>query len=93
MLNQQQYHQIITKCALDESFKQHLLADPRETLKQEGVELPMDVTVKVAVNTPGVINLVIPATTADWNEETLARQTWGAVETPQHINPFFWDGD
>ena len=55
-----QYQQIITKCWADDAFKQRLLADPAGTLKQEGLDVPAGVTVKVVENTAQVINLVIP---------------------------------
>lgn len=93
MINQQQYQQIIAKCARDQAFKQHFLADPRATLKQEGVELPTGVTVKVTENTPDVINLVIPAMPTDLSDGMLASQPWGALDAPRHMNHYFWDGD
>ena len=93
MIDQKQYRQVMAKCVRDHAFKQHLLADPRETLRQEGVELPIGVTIKVAEDTPDVINLVIPAVSPDWNEEMSAGQTWGTLDTPRPINSFFWDGD
>ena len=54
------FQQIIAKCWADEAFKQRLLADPAGTLKQEGVEIPAGVTVKVVENTVRVLHLVIP---------------------------------
>jgi hypothetical protein len=93
MIDQKQYQQVMAKCVRDQAFKQHLLADPRETLRREGVELPTGVTVKVTENTPDVINLVIPAGPIDWGEEMSVSQTWGTLDSPRPSNPFFWDGD
>lgn len=53
--------QLIAKCWADQGFKRKLLADPVETLKAQGVELPAGLTVKALENTDKVFHLVIPA--------------------------------
>ena len=66
-----QFQQIIAKCWADEHFKQRLLSNPAETLKQEGMEVPAGVMVKVLENTAQVINLVIPQRPTDLDDEAL----------------------
>jgi len=76
-----QYQQLIAKCWADEAFKQRLLANPAETLKNEGLEVPEGVQVQVVEDTPQVINLVIPARPTDLSDEDLggvAGGYWGS---------------
>ena len=51
---------IISKCWTDESFKQKLLADSTNALKEEGMEIPAGYTVNVLENSSKVINFVLP---------------------------------
>lgn len=71
------FQQIIAKCWADEHFKQRLLADPAGTLKQEGIEVPAGVMVKVVENTAQVVNLVIPQKPTDLDDEALIIATGG----------------
>ena len=71
------FQQIIAKCWADEHFKQRLLADPAETLKQEGIKVPAGVMVKVVENTAQVVNLVIPQRPTDLDDEALIIATGG----------------
>jgi hypothetical protein len=53
--------QIITKAMKDETFRQRLLSNPRETLERElGITLPRGVGVQVHENTPTIRHLVLP---------------------------------
>ena len=67
-----QYQQLIAKCWADEAFKQRLLADPAETLKAEGIEVPEGVRIQVVENTALAFTLVIPARPTDLSDEMLA---------------------
>ena len=51
---------IIAKAWLDEGFKARLLSDPMATLKEEGVEIPPGVEVRIAVDTDNVRHLLLP---------------------------------
>ncbi|WP_323705830.1 NHLP leader peptide family RiPP precursor [Thiorhodovibrio frisius] len=66
-----QYQQLINKCWADEAFKQRLLANPAETLKSEGIEVPEGVRVQAVENTAQVFNLVIPARPKELSDEEL----------------------
>ena len=52
--------QIITKAWNDESFKRRLLADAGTVLREEGVDIPEGLQVRVVENTEKLINIVIP---------------------------------
>ena len=73
-----QYQQLIAKCWDDEAFKQRLLADPVETLKAEGIEVPEGVLVQVVENTAKVMTLVIPARSKDLSDDALCEASGGA---------------
>ena len=52
--------QILAKCWSDESFKQKLLKNTAETLKEEGFNIPSDCTVQVLENTEKTFHFVLP---------------------------------
>jgi hypothetical protein len=54
--------EIVSRAVKDEAFRKRLVADPKATIAKEfAVEFADNVTVRVHQDTPGVINLVIPA--------------------------------
>ena len=75
----EQYQQLIAKCWADEAFKQRLLADPAETLKAEGLEVPAGVRVQVVENTAGMFTLVIPARAMALSDEELGSLAGGWI--------------
>ena len=72
-----QYQQLIAKCWADEAFKQRLMANPREVLKQEGLEVPADMCVQVVENTPTQMVLVVPQKPDALSDEQLDSVTGG----------------
>jgi len=74
-----QYQQLIAKCWDDEAFKQRLLADPAETLKAEGLEVPAGIRVRAVENTAEVFTLVIPARPSDLSDEMLGTVAGGSI--------------
>jgi uncharacterized membrane protein len=52
---------VIAKAWADEDFKMALMANPKEALKSQGIEIPEDVTLNVFENSGKVINLVLPS--------------------------------
>ena len=59
-MNAKQWGQIVSKAWADEQFKQRLLADPAEVLKEKSVTVPAGMTVNVVENTNVVCNLTLP---------------------------------
>ena len=70
--------QLVAKCWADEGFKRQLLADPKATLKAEGVELPAGLSCKAVENTDKVFHLVIPARPTELSDEELDQVAGGA---------------
>lgn len=54
------YAEVVAKAWSDEGFKQKLIANPKETLKEMGVEIPSNVPIKVCDGSDGTFYLVIP---------------------------------
>ncbi len=53
--------QIMARAMKDETFRQVLLSNPRETLERElGITLPAGINVQVHEDTPTTIHLVLP---------------------------------
>jgi hypothetical protein len=53
-------NKIIAKAWLDEGFKKKLLADPTASFKDEGVEIPPGVEVRIAEDTNNVRHVLLP---------------------------------
>jgi hypothetical protein len=53
--------QVIAKAWMDEGFKMRLLSDPAAVLKEEGLEMPSGMEVRMVENTDKVLHLVLPA--------------------------------
>ncbi len=54
------YGKIVAKAWGDEEFKKRLLADPKNTLKENGVQVPENIDIKVMENTDKLIHLPLP---------------------------------
>ena len=68
---QQQWAKIIAKAWADEDFKARLIADPAETLKAEGIEVPDGMIFKVVENTENLAHIIIPFAADTSNIEDL----------------------
>ena len=51
---------VVAKAWADEAYKKSLLANPKETLKNEGIDIPDGVKVNFVENTQDTINFVLP---------------------------------
>jgi hypothetical protein len=58
--NARKIEKIIATAWIDEGFKQRLLSDPAASLKEEGVEIPPGVEVRIVEDTETVQHLVLP---------------------------------
>lgn len=56
----QQLQKLYARCWADDAFKQSLIADPANVLREAGVDIPADVSVSVVENTDTLFHLVIP---------------------------------
>jgi len=71
------WSKIVAKAWADEEFKKRLLSDPAGVLKEEGMNIPADLTFKAFENNDKVVHLVIPGMPKDleqssWGEERMA---------------------
>ncbi len=57
---QKNWGKILAKAWTDEAFKQRLLKNPTQILKENGVEVPPDFTFKLHENSDKVFHLTIP---------------------------------
>lgn len=69
--------EIIVKSSTDVAFRQRLLADPAATLRSEGVELPVGMSVRAVEGTDTLFHLVLPTRPA--GDEALSEQELEAV--------------
>jgi hypothetical protein len=51
---------VVSRAWTDPAFRGRLTSDPKAALKEEGIQLPDDVQVKVLQNTPTLQHLVLP---------------------------------
>ena len=75
--------QIIAKAWADEGFKQRLLKNPAAVLKDEGVDIPQGLEVRVVENTDKVFHIVLPPKPAnvELTDEQLAQAAGGGCPT------------
>lgn len=71
------WSEIIKKSAHDEVFKQRLLKNPSQVLKDHGIETPSNIHLKVVENTATTHYLVLPANAKDLSEEDLRKVSGG----------------
>ncbi len=84
------YNRLVAKCWSDPAFKARLLANPADTLKAEGVELPAGIEFKIVENTPSLQYWVLPVPPKEVDElddEQLSRISGGSGVYPPHWTP------
>lgn len=62
------YAKVFAKAWKDPAFKEKLLADPKVALKEMGIDIPKDVTVKIVEDTPKSLTVVLPHSPTQLNE-------------------------
>jgi Nitrile hydratase, alpha chain len=58
---EKRWSQVVARAWTDGSFKKRLFANPKDALREFGIEVPASVQVKVTEDTATVINLTLPA--------------------------------
>lgn len=76
---ERQYAQLTARAWSDESFKQKLLSDPVEALKEAGIEVPAGKTVRVLENTDTEFNIVLKQRPKALTAEQLDEVVGGGV--------------
>ena len=77
---QKAYGKVVAKAWADPDFKAKLLADPKTVLKENGLEFPEDVELRVVENTDKLVHLILPPEpTGQLSEEELEKVAGGGV--------------
>lgn len=58
---QKQWGMIVAKAWSDDELRQRLIDDPAGVLRENGIEVPYDIELKVVEDSPEVRHLVLPA--------------------------------
>jgi hypothetical protein len=68
---------VIAKAWADEEFKRKLIAQPAETLREEGLDAPPEVELRVVESTDKVVYIVLPPnpSSTDAEIQPLTRRT------------------
>jgi hypothetical protein len=75
---QKAYGKVVAKAWSDEDFKAKLLADPKTVLKENGLEFPEDVELRVEETTDKIVHLFLPPEpTGQLSEEELEKVAGG----------------
>jgi len=70
---QKQWGMLIAQAWSDENLKQRLIEDPASVLREQGIEVPYDVELKIVEDADHVRHLVLPVSPAgDLSDEELA---------------------
>jgi hypothetical protein len=80
---EKKWNQLVVKAWMDEDFKKRLLANPAAVLKQEGLEVPPGVQVKVVQGTDTQLTLLLPASPSEELSEEELKAAAGA-------GPYTW---
>jgi len=57
---QKAYAKIVAQAWADDAFKQRLLSDPTTVLKENGIDIPAGLEIKVLESTSTLVHLVLP---------------------------------
>jgi len=77
---QKAFGKSIAKAWTDEAFKAKLLADPTAVFKENGIEVPEGVEVKMLENTENMVHFVLPPPpAAELSDEDLDKVAGGGL--------------
>jgi glyceraldehyde-3-phosphate dehydrogenase/erythrose-4-phosphate dehydrogenase len=79
------YKKLVHKCWTDPVFADHLMNNPKEILKQEGIEITGTISVAVIQNSETHFTLVIPAKPNNISEEHLENLVQHANDLYPHF--------
>ena len=70
---------VVAKAWSEELFKRRFLADPKTVLKEHGIEVPGEVTIKVMEDSGTTVHLVLPARPGELSDAELEKVAGGAL--------------
>jgi hypothetical protein len=62
---------MVAKAWADENYKKKLMTNPKKILKEEGIETPANLTLRIVEDTPNTQTLIIPAATQTASAEKI----------------------
>lgn len=62
---------VVAKAWADEDYKKNLLANPKEVLENEGLEIPEEKKINILENTKDTLNFVLPMPDSTLDAEDL----------------------
>ena len=75
---QKAYGKLVAKAWSDAEFKAELLADPMNVFKENSMEVPAEIEVRIVENTDKIINFILPPEPSDeLTDEQLAGAAGG----------------
>ena len=78
--------QVVARAWSDEAFKRRLLAEPGAVLREQGLEIPAGVDVRMMEDTATAVHLVLPprppSVSRDLSDEELERVAGGYCAIP-----------
>ena len=81
---QKAYGKLVAKAWSDDEFKAKLLADPMKVFKENSMEVPAGIEVRIVENTTGVMHFILPPEPSDeLKDEQLAGASGGICEILQ----------
>lgn len=89
----QKLKDIIAKAREDNNFKQRLLADAPSVLREEGIEVPIDMEIRVIENTDSLVHAILPwSKTQHVLDDAALHEVIGGFKRPNtkdYDTPFF----
>jgi hypothetical protein len=81
---------VVAKAWSDEEFKKQLLSDPAAVLKEHGINLSADVTLKVMADSAKEVHLILPERPTELSDAELSQVAGGLTPIQLPIpRPFF----
>ncbi len=74
------YGKLVAKAFEEDDFKAKLLADPKKTFKENGIEMPEKMKVNIVENKYDLVNFVLPMDISELDKDDL-QQLSGGLKT------------
>jgi hypothetical protein len=87
--SQKAWGKVVARAWSDELFKKRLLADPAAVLKENGIEVPKEVNVKVMEDSGKTVHLILPERPSELTVEELSQVAGGVINFDQKSNQLF----